>query len=716
MATDYDQLFIKAALAKSLVPPESAHEALERSKKDGDAGSWLLKKGMLTKHLVNALADEVNRSQMPKVIGNYRVVDKLGHGGMGSVFKAVQLSLQREVALKVMAGRLARNQKWIDRFLAEARAMAAINHPHVLTCFDAGQDKGKLYLAMELMQGGDLVRLVKRRGGKLPVGDALRIVRDCAWGLEAVGRAGLIHRDIKPGNIFLDLNGTAKLGDLGLACFAEAAAEEGASGGQPLGTPAFMSPEQANGADDIDIRTDIYALGATLFALLTGHPPFEGKNSYAVIARVLQDPVPDARTLVPELPAEVCALIARAMAKRRDQRPSTPAALKQDIEDTAAQLRIPLTAPLIDAAPAAEPVDHDDPYLLQEPSFAAIKADEAEPLVAPAHLDLFSDSGVPLSDEPPVTDVVVEAPVDQPSGEARVKRIGGKPARPAVAAATGGTLVPLSDLPEKPAWIPDWASAWGIDQLENGAAWIDVTVAGVKQRLRLIRPGSYTMGSPPDESDRLTDETQHQVSFSHPFWMADTPVTQALWNAVSATQGGLFGRISHAMRGRHKTRFTGEDLPIEQISWHDCQEFCVRLGRVVPGLRARLPTESEWEYACRAGTTARYCGDPLEELGWFSANAVGVSHVVKRKRANAWGLYDVHGNVWEWCDDCYGEYPTVPLRNPVQRHGLYRVCRGGSYVDEAHVLRAARRSRLAPDISRPFVGMRLVIEVSIARR
>jgi eukaryotic-like serine/threonine-protein kinase len=352
VATDYDQLFIKAALAKGVLPPESAQEALERSKKDGDAGSWLLKKGLLTKHLVNVLADEVNRSQMPKVIGNYRVVDKLGHGGMGTVFKAVQLSLQREVALKVMAGRLARSQRWIDRFLAEARAMAAINHPHVLTCFDAGQDKGKLYLAMELMQGGDLVRLVKRHGGRLPLGDALRIVRDCAWGLEAIARAGLIHRDIKPGNIFLDLSGAAKLGDLGLACFAEAAAEEGTSGGQPLGTPAFMSPEQANGGEDIDIRTDVYALGATLYALLTGHPPYEGKNSYAVIARVLQDPVPDPRVHAPDLPAAVAALIMRALAKSRDERPTTPAELKQAIETTAAALRIPLTAPAAAAAAA----------------------------------------------------------------------------------------------------------------------------------------------------------------------------------------------------------------------------------------------------------------------------------------------------------------------------------------------------------------------------
>ncbi|MBA3710570.1 MAG: SUMF1/EgtB/PvdO family nonheme iron enzyme [Planctomycetes bacterium] len=720
MATDYDQLFVKAALAKGVLPPEGAHEALERSRKDGDAGAWLLKKGLLTKHLVSVLADEVNRSQMPKVIGNYRVVDKLGHGGMGSVFKAVQLSLQREVALKVMAGRLARNQHWIDRFLAEARAMAAINHPHVLTCFDAGQDKGKLYLAMELMQGGDLVRLVKSRGGRLPVGEALRIVRDCAWGLEAIGRAGLIHRDIKPGNIFLDLAGAAKLGDLGLACFAEAAAEDGTSGGQPLGTPAFMSPEQADADDEVDIRTDIYALGATLYALLTGHPPYEGKNSFAVIARVLQDPVPDARTHTPDLPPAVCALIARAMAKRREDRPATPADLKQLIETTAAALGIALVTPAAPdlAAPSdPPPEENDDPYLSQ-PSFVAVKAGgSTEPLLDQDSLDLLSESSVQASD---TSTPEIAAPDDTtPDGdvavEGKVRRIGGRPSRPAARA--GATMTPVSELPDKPAWIPDWASAWGIDQLDNGAAWIDVSVGSVVQRFRLIRPGTFTMGSPPDEIERQPDETQHQVSFSHPLWMADTPVTQAWWNAVSATQGGLFGRLSHAVRGRHKTRFVGDERPVEQVSWHDCQELCVRLGRVVPGLRARLPTESEWEYAARAGSTTPFSGaDRPDDLGWCSLNAVGVSHPVKRKRANAWGLYDLHGNVWEWCDDCYGEYPVVPLRNPVQRHGIYRVCRGGSYVDDPHACRSARRSRIAPDISRPFVGVRLVVEVTIARR
>ncbi len=715
MATEFDQLFVKAAVAKGMVPPEIAEEALAKAKADGEAGSWLVKKGYLTRHLVHVLGDEVTRSQMPKVIGNYRILSKLGHGGMGSVFKAVQLSLQREVALKVMAGRLARRQEWIDRFLAEARSMASIHHPHVLICFDAGNDKGKLYLAMELMHGGDLVRLLRARDGRVPVDEALRIIRDCASGLEAVARAGLIHRDIKPGNIFLDHDGAAKLGDLGLACLAEAHAEEAAAAdGRPIGTPAFMSPEQARGDEDLDIRTDIYALGATLFALLTGQPPFGGKNSFAVIAKVLKDPPPDPRVIVPGIPAEVAEVTRRCMAKERDERPRTPADLRRLIEEAARAIGVSLEARTAMAAPPAA-VDADaatDRWLVQ-PSFAPVGGEDQPPAEQRPVLDLDSagSAGSSFGGADRRDDLAPDGGGLGPEGGGRVRRLGKSDQRVGVAAPSSDSgITPVEAPAERPSWIPDWSAAWGIDALDNGGPWVDLVIGGVTQRLRFIRPGAFTMGSPPDEPGRRADETPHEVSFSHPVWIADTPVTQALWNAVK-TQGGIMDKLSSAVRGRHKSRFVGDDLPVELVSWTECADFCARLSRAIPGVKARLPTESEWEFACRAGAPGAHAGDSLGALGWFTGNAFGTSHPVKRKKPNAWGLYDCLGNVWEWCEDCYADYPAIALRNPVQRHGIYRVCRGGSYVDDADNCRAARRSPLTADISRPFIGMRLAIDV-----
>lgn len=263
-------------------------------------------------------------------IGPYRIIDLLGEGGMGRVYRAEQRALGREVALKVLPGHVAERPGFRERFLREVKSMARVNHPNVVTCYDAGEHDGRLWMALELVQGGDAAGLIQP-GNPLSVARALAVIADAACGLQAIADAGLVHRDIKPGNIFLTTSGQAKLADLGLARQVDGG-DRLTMPGLPLGTPAYMAPEQAAG-DEVDIRADIYALGAALYALLCGEPPFTGEHPLAVLRLVMEQPAPDPRVRRADLPEAVAVLILRCLAKQPEQRPASPRLLERALRD-----------------------------------------------------------------------------------------------------------------------------------------------------------------------------------------------------------------------------------------------------------------------------------------------------------------------------------------------------------------------------------------------
>ena len=261
--------------------------------------------------------------------GMYRILGELGAGGMGQVYQAVQGTLERVIALKVMRPELAADPQFSERFLREARAAASVCHQNVVVIFDAGDCDGRLYMAFQFVEGGDLDAVLTRRQN-LPVAESLLLIAGCCAGLQAIHEAGLVHRDIKPHNIFLDAQGRPKLGDFGLARQAHGA-DRMTMTGVGMGTPAYMAPEQAQGLADIDIRADIHALGGTLYTLLTGKPPFSGLTPWMVVNAVCNEPAPDPRALVPELPEAVAAIVLKCLAKRRDERYATPAELRTDL-------------------------------------------------------------------------------------------------------------------------------------------------------------------------------------------------------------------------------------------------------------------------------------------------------------------------------------------------------------------------------------------------
>ncbi len=276
-----------------------------------------------------------------RVVSGYRILGTLGMGGMSTVYRAVQLSMEREVALKVLDQQGPPDPGYTERFLREARAAGRINHPNVVTCFDVGVHHGnRLYMALELVTGGDATALADKHGGRLPERLALGVLRDTARGLGAIHAVGLIHRDIKSANLFIAADGSVKLGDLGLVRDTTA----GATGkyrtlvGIAVGTPAFMSPEQSQGAKDLDIRSDVYALGASVYALLSGRPPYEADSMFDLAAMILNDPVPDIRHQRPELGPLTAAVLTKAMAKDRAARYQSPHELLAAAEDALAHL------------------------------------------------------------------------------------------------------------------------------------------------------------------------------------------------------------------------------------------------------------------------------------------------------------------------------------------------------------------------------------------
>ncbi len=258
-------------------------------------------------------------------VGAYRIQALLAQGGMGAVYEAFHDKLQRQVALKTLLAGAAATKEEVQRFVAEARAVARLSHPNVVSVYDVGEAGGVLFLAMELVRGQTLHERL-RAGGMLDPGDALRVVRAAAEGLHHAHEQGILHRDLKPANILLQASdGRPRLTDFGVAKAAGNARMTAT--GIALGTPNYMSPEQAMGLNgQLDVRTDVYGLGAILYECLTGLPPFAEASELQTMQAVVNEPLVPPRARRPELDADVDAICAVCLAKRREDRyPSVPA-------------------------------------------------------------------------------------------------------------------------------------------------------------------------------------------------------------------------------------------------------------------------------------------------------------------------------------------------------------------------------------------------------
>ena len=266
--------------------------------------------------------------------------------------------------------------------------------------------------------------------------------------------------------------------------------------------------------------------------------------------------------------------------------------------------------------------------------------------------------------------------------------------------------LPISSSPIIPHFPPVWADVFGED---DAGIFAECSVKEVRFVWRWICPGKFKMGCDP-EDEHGDKKPQHEVRLTHGFWMGETPVTQAQWQAVM---------------GENPSHFKGDQRPVEQVTWPESSDFAAKLNALLPGLHAALPTEAQWEYACRADTQSAFhdgspCTEPsgkdpaLDKLGWFDQNSGYETHDVKLKAANAWGLHDMHGNVWEWCQDAWDE-KAYAKRGKIafdpeikdDDESADRVVRGGSWDDRALNCRAAYRIWRRPGLRWDDLGLRL---------
>jgi serine/threonine protein kinase len=269
-------------------------------------------------------------TQVGLMMGRYRIHKVLGTGAMSVVYDAEDTLIGRKVAVKVLPREWNSDEESLGRFKREAQSAGKVDHPNAVRVLDIGEWEGRHFLVMELVRGGSAQDFLERQGA-FAWREATRIIADACRGLQAVHAAGLVHRDIKPGNILCSTDGVVKLLDFGVARSAGKHSHRLTKVGMVLGSPHFMSPEQCEAAD-LDARTDIYSLGITYWNLLVGRPPFDAANLMQIMFMQCEKPLPDPRELVPDVPPKVSAVIARACQKRREDRYGSAAEMLADLE------------------------------------------------------------------------------------------------------------------------------------------------------------------------------------------------------------------------------------------------------------------------------------------------------------------------------------------------------------------------------------------------
>jgi len=663
-----------------------------------------------------------------KQLGAFQIVEPLGEGGMASVYKAYQPQMDRYVALKVLPRYFSENPEFVSRFKLEARAIAKLEHPHVLPVHDFGESDGYTYLAMRLVDGGDLSDLLKKKR-KLPLNETSRIISQVGGALDYAHGLGVVHRDIKPQNILIDKLGNCLLTDFGIAKLVEATTHLTHTGGI-LGTPSYVSPEQGTGRP-IDNRTDIYSLGVVLFQMVVGKLPYKADTPMGVVFQHCYDPIPIPRANAPELPESVERVILKALAKDPGDRfssagemvksireavetPSGSEPVRQVIE-TSPEMPVemkepPPPEPLVPEKPAA-PVEKfpDDEETMLEP--APPKAGRKLPWLAAVAVVLMVAAAAAwfwVQKIKPPAPAIISLFVETEPKNATVKLLNNdKPFYQGIKLKEGRYHVEVSaeGYDTEKRWVNlDTSKEKRIDIYLKRSKTISNSFG---MKFVYIPVGTFIMGCPSDELGRDNDEKQHQITLSKGFYMQSTEVTQGQWKAVMRSNPSYFKNC-------------GDDCPVEQVSWNDVQEFIRKLNKQEDGEIYRLPSEAEWEYTCRADSKTAFsngnisilgCGYDanLDTVGWYCGNSLGKTHKIAQKAPNSWGLYDMHGNVYELCQDLYSRYPSVSIIDSIETNENQEVIlKGGSWRNLSRGCRSADRSSILKESNDNVTGFRLV--------
>lgn len=642
--------------------------------------------------------------------GKYKVIRFISAGGFGCTYEGSHVNLKKRVAIKeffvkdfcnrdaatshVTVGITAKMplvKKLKAKFWEEAQAVCSLEHPHIVKVTDVFEENGTAYYVMDYIDGMSLNDMVTKYG-PLSEKQAVDYIRQVAEALRFVHSRNRLHLDIKPGNIMVDGKGNAILIDFGASKQYDEEAGENTS--TVLGcTPGYAPPEQkSNDIVRFMPSTDIYALGATLYKLLTGITPLDTNR---LVSGETLEPLPAG------ISEGVRQAISQAMQLNKMMRPQSIDAFLE----------------LLDGTEEEGSKGEDDGEKDKDNEDEKGDVVEEDTDVEVTVVDVEESKKKEVADNPPEKEsdfTIILRTVclaifglamlvglvyvgmnwkrwlkDATKPEFEVKNECLVCGQPTPLCVYRGIHPKCSTCGK----VKDYCEYKG----GHPGTTFDVTVNGVTFKMIGVEGGTFTMGATSEQgNDAESDEKPaHSVTLSG-YSIGETEVTQALWEAVM---------------GSNPRYFKGPQKPVEQVSWDDCQTFISKLNSLT-GQRFCLPTEAEWEYASRGGNKSRgykYSGsNTLGNVAWYYDNSGGTTHDVKTKSPNELGIYDMSGNVWEWCQDWYGTYSSSSQTNPAgASSGSNRVCRGGGRSYTAAHCRAANRDYDTPSRRNYCLGFRL---------
>ena len=710
--------------------------------------------------------------------GAVRLAGKIAQGAMGVVYRGHHENLDIDVAVKFLLPQLAAHPEGVERFEREARLAAQLNHTNLVRVFDVDSHGEHHWAVMEFIDGETAAQRVARLG-PLDTKEALAILLGAARGLDAAHRKGIVHRDFKPENIMIDRSGTVKLADLGIARAADDAAGSQSRLTHPgsiFGTPTYMAPEQIQTPHLVGPAADVYAMGATLYFLLTGKPPFSGAL-FTVLQAILSQGFPEIRRDLPAIPEEIARFIDHSTQREPSRRPKNAGAIVSAIEallggkpsaklphakrtpSTSSRPGSPrharsqfervgiglLTAVLVacglwvarfswkvatsdPSTAVAESLaeEHEEPALRTVSATASESASASatrERLPRPPPAIAIDDEGGSESEAPPpapTLETTTTTPED-PTAEVAPPAETNARTEPEVAVDAPSQRQPslesINDSLREPPWSEGLVSQAQIE----GARRANVPVArevdlGGDVSLRFVyipagsmRTGGGTEGTSAPSAPSGSDGPERRVMITRGFYLATNEVS---WEVYTALVFEAKPPAAPRERGENPMQ-----LPVTGVNWDEASLFCAKLSEVlsVPAavLRFRLPTEAEWELACRGGVTSPYPwgAEWSDAHVWSWANSGFHARATGSRAPNAWGLYDMLGNASEWCADWHAapsRGDSIDPQGPAT--GTLRVVRGGSWKDLRSRIRPSLRRGVAPTHRDVEIGFRVAME------
>ncbi len=617
--------------------------------------------------------------------GQYRIIRHLASGGFGNTYEAVDVALERRVAIKEfypksLCGRTTSagdvtllSTEHVEmftqlraKFRKEAVRLSQLNNHYIVRVHTYFEELGTAFYVMDYLQGESLSARMKRTGRPLTEAEALKYTSQVLEALAEVHAQNIWHLDLKPANIMVNERDEAVLIDFGASKQLQSIDGYTISTSQNVAYTQGYAPLELVSGDmnKFGPWTDLYSLGATLYALFTMTTP-------PTAATIMDDGLP---ALPTSLSASTQELIAWLMQPAKSGRP-------QSVQEVQTQLHLPPSVPaLLPIADVEVVVEESDNDEHKEITLSSQREEAKEEIISPVAQKASSSSWGLLLGFAVVIAVITGVAVNKCSGgegdsaeETTVDSI----VRPTVDTVRADTPVATLDVPE------------------NCPEVIKQLVANMVR----VEGGIFTMGATPEQGSDVEDNEKptHKVTLSD-FYIGKYEVTQAEWKAVM---------------GKNPSHFKGDNFPVENVSWSDCEEFIRKLNELT-GKNFRLPTEAEWEYAARGGRHsygAKYAGDnDIDNVAWHDGNSNGTTHPVGTKRANELGLYDMTRNVWEWCQDGYGDYSSSAQTYPTGPGSAdWRVLRGGSWSSGARNCRLSYRYYDILGLRGGTYGLRLVI-------